>query len=593
VAIVGGGPVGLSASIMLSRLDVPHVLLERHAGTSIHPKAVGLNQRTLEVFRHMGIEERVRAEAAPPATVGRTGWYTSLAGPTPLHGRRIAVRDAWGGGAYTDEYAALSPSRYAVLPQIRLEPLLREVAEGQPQADIRFGATVIALSDPDEDTVTVTYETADGSTATVEADYVIGADGGRTVADLLGIGDTGPTQLLDMVTAHFSADLSEHLVDDGLLIHWFVNPDHAGSIGSGYLYQLGPWDEAGRSAEWVFACAFLPTDPARFDDEDMRGRINRSLGLPDLAVDLHSISHWYIRSVVADRFRSGRCFLVGDAAHRIPPWGALGLNTGVQDAHNLAWKLAAALDRPDLSTLLESYELERRPIAVAVAANSLANFQAHGDVVDVALGLDPVAGPAAGWSALGRLFDDGPDGDPARGAVQAAMSVLDKEFHAHGVELGMSYPAGLVAREPGQPEGCVPDDLLVHHPTTSPGHHLPHTWLDGPRGRASTLDLQEPGRWLLLVDEADEAWRAALADAASPIAASVDVVAVGPTREWRSGPDWAQLREVGSSGALLVRPDAFVAWRAAALPADPAATLHDVLGQLSGVPGTRVVTAGP
>jgi 2,4-dichlorophenol 6-monooxygenase len=139
----------------------------------------------------------------------------------------------------------------------------------------------------------------------------------------------------------------------------------------------------------------------------------------------------------------------------------------------------------------------------------------------------------------------------------------------------------------------VPDDLLVHHPTTSPGHHLPHAWLDGPRGRASTLDLHEPGRWLLLVDEADEAWRAALADAASPIAASVDVVAVGPTREWRSGPDWAQLREVGSSGALLVRPDAFVAWRTAELPADPAATLHDVLGQLSGVPGTTVVTAGP
>ncbi|MGY1604473.1 FAD-dependent monooxygenase [Geodermatophilus sp. SYSU D00815] len=585
VAVVGGGPVGLTTSVLLSRLGVEHVLLERHPGTSIHPKAIGLNQRTIEVFRHLGIEDEVRAHAAPPETVGRTGWYTSFAGPTPLHGRRIAVRDAWGGGAYREEYAAASPSGYAMLPQIRLEPLLRRAAEAHPQADVRFGCTVTGLSDPHGDTVDVSFETADGATGTVTADYVVAADGGRTVGGLLGIGDTGPTNLLDMVSAHFSADLTPHLVDDGNLIHWFVNPDHAGSIGSGYLYHLGPWDEQGRSEEWVFACAFLPTDPARFDDADMRARINRSLGLPDLEVELHSVSHWYIRSVVADRFRAGRVFLVGDAAHRIPPWGALGLNTGVQDAHNLAWKLAAALADPALAPLLHSYETERRPVALTVAANSLANFQNHGGVVDVALGLDPAAPPAEGWAALERLFSDGPEGEAARASVDAAMAVLDKEFHAHGAELGFYYSAGAVLREEGSPGDCVPDDLLVHRPTSAPGHHLPHAWVETADGRRSTLDLVRPGRWLLVVDEAADAWRAAVAGG-SALAGFVDVVDVGPgvERTVRSDAAWTAAREVGPGGALLVRPDTIVAWRSADLPADPAAVLADVLDRLTAAP---------
>ena len=586
VAVVGGGPVGLTASLLLSRLGVRHVLFERHPGTSVHPKAIGLNQRTIEVFRSLGIEDVVREHAAPPGTVGRTGWYTSFAGPTELHGRRIAVRDAWGGGRYRDEYAAASPCGYTMLPQIRLEPLLRAAAEAHPEAELRFGTAVTGLSDPEAGPVTVSWETTDGHRGDVVAEHVIAADGGRTVAGLLGIGDTGPTDLLDMVSAHFSADLSAALPDPGLLIHWFVNPDHAGSIGSGYLYHLGPWDDAGTSEEWVFACAFLPTDPARFDDEDMRARISRSPGLPDLRVDLHSISHWYIRSVVADRFRSGRVYLAGDAAHRIPPWGALGLNTGVQDVHALTWRIAAALADPGLEPLLDDYERERRPVALAVAANSLGNFQAHGGVVDVALGLDPAAGPAAGWAALARLFADGPDGDAARASVHAAMDVLDAEFHAHGAELGWSCPQGTVVREPGQAEGCVPADLLVYRPTTAPGHHLPHAWVTDGGQRRSTLDLVRPGRWALVVDTAAGQWQQALAASPSPLAGLVDVVPVGPDATVRSGEDWTRLREVAPGGALLVRPDTIVAWRAPDLPQDPASALAAALGRL--VRGTVV-----
>lgn len=563
VVVVGGGPVGLTTSLLLSRYGVRHVLLERHQGTSIHPKAIGLNQRTNEIWRSLGLEEQILAAAAPPRTVGRTGWYTSLAGPTPLHGREIAIRDAWGGGRYAEEYAAASPASYTMLPQIRLEPVLRAAAEERAEADIRFGHTVIAI-EQDDDGVTVTVEGPEGR-FDVRAAYLVGADGGRTISDALGIGVTGPTNLVDMVSAHFSADLTQHLPNQECLIYWFINPDHGYSIGSGYLYHLGPWDEKGRSQEWVFACGFLADDPERFDEGAMRARLCDALGLPDLELELHSTSHWYIQSVVADRFREGRCFLVGDAAHRIPPWGALGLNTGAQDAHNLAWKLAAVLADERLAPLLDSYEAERRPIATTVAANSLHNFSSHGGVIDAALGIEPTLPAADGWARLEQLWSGTPEGAALQSSLADAVSYMDIEFHAHGVENGFAYVEGALAPDPDA--SPLPADALVYRPTTRPGHHLPHVWLDLPDGRASTLDLVAPGRFALLVGTVGEQWRAALsALGGHPVTGLVDLVEVDSEA-------WAQVREVAADGAVLVRPDTVVAWRCESLPADSRAAL--------------------
>jgi 2,4-dichlorophenol 6-monooxygenase len=569
VAILGGGPVGLVSSLLLSRLGVEHVLLERHPSTSIHPKAVGLNQRTVEIFRSLGVEEEVRAAGAPARTVSRTAWYTSFDGPTELHGRQIAVRDAWGGGAYADEYAAMSPSSYTMLAQIRLEPILRRAAEERPEADIRFDSPVTAVAQ-DEDGVSITVgHTDDGTVRHIRASYLIGADGGRFIADELGIPMSGESDLVDMVSAHFSADLGDVVPDNGCLINWFVNPDLGGSIGSGYLYHLGPWDEEGRSAEWLFACGFGPDDPERFDEEEMKRRIVRSLGVDGLDATVHSISHWYINAVVADRFRSGRCFLVGDAAHRVPPWGALGLNTGIQDAHNLAWKIAAALRSPELEPLLDTYETERRPIATSVAENSLHNFQNHGGLVDKAIGLDPAAPASTGWEMLADLWSESGSGLERRQALADAIDFMDHEFHAHGAECGFAYPRGAIAGD--GPERALPVDPLVYRPTSAPGHHVPHVWLKGEGGRMSTLDLAAVGRLALIVaPDGAEMWRDAVASAVAPLAALVDVVVVGDERLSDAEGEWERLREVGPRGAVLVRPDTFVAWRSMDMPEDPA-----------------------
>ena len=203
VIIVGGGPVGLSCSILLSLRNIPHLLFERHATTSIHPKAAGINQRTTEIFRVMGIEDEVYAQAAPPTIAGRTAWYTSL-GPA---GREIFSRDAWGGGQYREEYEAFSPSKYCILPQIRLEPILkRRAVELNPNGSF-FNHEVLRVANVDGGGYIEVRNRASGNVRIETASYVVVADGGRMFTEQLGVSWSGEAGLFDMVTAHIRAPI--------------------------------------------------------------------------------------------------------------------------------------------------------------------------------------------------------------------------------------------------------------------------------------------------------------------------------------------------------------------------------------------------
>ncbi|KAI0009257.1 FAD-binding monooxygenase [Xylariaceae sp. FL0662B] len=333
VIIIGGGPSGLATSVALSQRKIPHLLFERYPGTSIHPKAVAFNPRSVEIFRELGVEADFLAQRAPSDTVAQTAWYTDI-GPT---GREIYRRPAWTGHA--ELYAAASPADYICLPQIRAEPILLRRARALNPDGLFHRSEVVDVQehagDDDRDSthVSVFVQHADGPEAKeYRARFVIGADGGRFLVDRLQIPWEGERDVLRMISVHFRAPVSEHH-DPRQLITWLINPNRGGTIGTGYLYHLGPYPlrktSGPGSEEWMFAFAAAPEDLAGLEvgkgaaERDGKGkeklveRVRLSLGLPDLDLEVLTVSQWRVEAVVAARYRSagGRVFLVGDAAH--------------------------------------------------------------------------------------------------------------------------------------------------------------------------------------------------------------------------------------------------------------------------------------
>ncbi|KAK5042880.1 hypothetical protein LTR84_012413 [Exophiala bonariae] len=563
VAIVGGGPVGLVSSILLSMRKIPHVIFEQFPGTSIHPKACGLNQRTMEIFRHIGVEREVVKHRAPLNVAGKTGWYTNI-GP---NGREIYSRDSWGGGKYQEEYRRASPAQYSTLAQIRLEPILqRRALEIAPNC-ISYNSKVTSVKEKG-DKVVLTVDRGNRGSEDVEAQYVLGADGGRGLAESLGIGWEGESDIVDMFTAHFNADIASIHPNKAVFISWLVNPKLRGSRGSGYLYHLGPYyPTREKKEEWVLASPKHPEDPVEFDEKTMVERIRRSLEIPDLDLSLRSISNWTVNAKVAERYRSegGRIFLVGDACHRVPPWGALGMNSGIQDAHNLIWKLGLALKSGQptkYSNFLDTYEKERRPIAQRVARNSLHNMLNHNNIMDGALDITAETSTEENLASVAAYFDESHElYKEKRERVRQAAADLDNEFHAPGIEIGWFYESadingeGLAARHGGQLLADGTFDINNYHPSTIPGHHVPHSWLRKGDTTISTRDLVELDKFVLLTGKSG-IWESVPNDL-------IHVQVIDGEAGWTDiEGTWAQLRGVDEDGAVLIRPDGIVAWRA-------------------------------
>lgn len=566
VAIIGGGPVGLSASILLSLRQIPHVLLERHTGTSIHPKACGINQRTTEIFRLMGIYDEIRTLACPRDVKTRTAWYTSLGneGTNSVDGREIWSRNAWGGGADAEDYEKHSPAGYEILPQIRLEPVLVKRARELSPQSLEFGSEVTDLQERGSSVVLNVLNRETGGTREVLARFVIAADGGRGVTDKLGIKWTGERDILEMASVHFRARIRERHPDPRNFITWFSHPDAGGSIRTGYLYQIGPWPfespEAKANEEWVFACARTPSDPASFGRDDMLKRLKNTLKLGELPVEIISLSHWNVQAISAERYRKGRVFFAGDAAHRIPPWGALGMNTGIQDVQNLVWKLQAALDdEKKYDRLLTSYDTERRPLGQRVAQSSLHNLRSHALVMDAALGMRPEQSSRANRAAIMEYFDEShPEHAARRLAVERASKVLDLEFKAPGLELGWFYPGLGGATEADHAPHLLEGGLLLSEvflPCTVPGHHLPHIWIYKGGQKLPIRDLIPLNKFLLLVHD-QPGWgllKTKLLDIEKITQTDTGNSWIEPTQEWE--------RMLDGHDAVLVRPDGIIAWR--------------------------------
>jgi 2,4-dichlorophenol 6-monooxygenase len=577
VLIVGGGGCGLSASIFLSNLGVEHLLVERHATTSHLPKAHYLNQRTMEVFRQHGVADAIFEVGCPIEMFGQVRWLTSLGGDGPLDRKIIHQMDAFGGASLRETYERDSPVMASNYPQVRLEPLLRREAEKRAPDSIRFNQEVASWTQDADGVIATINDLGSGEQYTIRAQYLIAADGGKTFGPALGTEMAGPTEMLDMVSTHFSADLSEYW-DDRSLITWFLNPEGKDSWGAGAMVQMGPtWGR--KSEEWVFHFAFQPNDPERFDEEKIVPRLRDLLKLPELELEVHKISHWILDRIVAQQWRYGRIFLAGDAAHRQPPTTGLGLNTGIQDAHNLAWKLAQVVHGHAGDALLESYESERLPVSTHGADWALLAFMNH-FVIDAGIGLIPGAPPEVNANAFHALFSPGLIGDALRRRAEICINTQSWEFQAHDVEIGFSYPDGAVSADgtdapPRDPSG------RNYIPTTRPGHRLPHAWLEHAGRRISTHDLTESGKFALITGADSEAWTKAAHEVAGKFGVNLVVVAVGADSAYVDADGrWVELREISDSGAILVRPDNFVGLRSPDLAADAAGALGDALARI-------------
>ncbi len=575
ILVVGGGPAGLSTAVLLAQRGIDVVLFERRASTSPYPRGHLLNVRTMEILHDMGVAEEVYALSPPEDRWHRVAWYTSLDGPTPVHGRKIGHVHAWGGGPDWSRYGVASPRRFANVYQNRLDRVLVERARTLCPGRICFQHEVVGLEvHPDGATATV-FDRESGTRHDVGARYVIAADGGRVCADLLGVDLKGPSDLLDVVNMHVQMDLSAW-ADEEALITYFISPDGHGSF-TGILVALGPDRWANESSEWTVHMAFPLGDPIGDDREELLARARRMFGIEDLEIEVHTISHWQFEGVVADRFRVGPVFLVGDAAHRHPPTGGLGLNCAVQDANNLAWKLDAVLRGIAGDSLLDTYESERRPIAVRYVEHSLKNAGGHRGVA-AALGLTGDQSAEEGWREIGVWAEDSIEGERRRAAAAAAVAANSDDYSQLNIEAGFAYETGALLPDgtPPPPSHASP---ILYEPTARPGHHIPHVWLTRDGATVSTVDLVARSGFTLFVHaDHERVWRAAASSVSEELRCRIEVVAIGPGgRLVDVTGEWSQVRGTGDEGAVLVRADRHVAWRHPDVGADHQAKLHEAI----------------
>ncbi|MER5894538.1 FAD-dependent monooxygenase [Streptomyces sp. NPDC001876] len=530
VLIVGGSLVGLSASLFLSRLGVRHLLVEKHAHTSTHPRGRGNNVRTMELFRTAGAEQLIR----DAASVLEDNHGILQAGSLTGDDQEWLFKEIDPGGGL----ARFSPSGWCLCSQNDLEPVLVTHARDQG-SELRFSSELLTFEQDADGVTAVVKDRETGEHTTVRADYLVAADGPRSpIREQLRIGQSGPGDLFHNVSITFrSRQLASVVGDRRFIVCYLTNPEADGA--------LLPVDN---EEQWVFHAPWQPDRGETledFSDERCAEHIRRAVGAPGLDVEITGKAPWHAAERVAERYGVGRVFLAGDSAHEMSPTGAFGSNTGIQDAHNLAWKLAAVISGEAGPGLLGTYEAERLPVAKATSARASARSGEH--------------------SHPGYAGSPGPTGGRKGGMLTVALGYR----YLRGAVLGTDTDLPVV------PEGMGL--------TGEPGTRAPHLWVDRDGVRLSTLDLYERS-FVLLCDAGHPEWRAAAVRAAERLKVRLDAFTIGSGQGADLRPaneaDWSAAHGTSPEGAVLVRPDGFVAWRSEGGVADAEATLYEALTTL-------------
>ncbi len=586
VLIVGGGGAGLTASMLLAGLGVEHLLVSARPTTSDLPKAHVLNQRSMEVLEDVGAADAIAQRSTPAEQMAATAFYAGFAGPDADHGRRLARLESWGAGGADDSWRSASAWRQLNLPQIRLEPALKARADELSPGRIRFNHELLDLEQDGQGVHALIRDHGAGRDYVVRCEYLLGADGGRLIHRLIGVEYEGLGVVAQTATLHVTADFSRWAQDADVLIRWIFSPQ-AGVLV--VMVPMGPERWGPASEEWVIHLNYPLDDPRAQSDAKIEADVRHALGIEDCPFQIHKITRWAVDAVIAEGFRRDRVFLMGDAAHRHPPTGGLGLTSAIHDAQNLCWKLAAVLAGHASPALLDSYEAERRPADQRNCQRSLENALNH--FATTSMLVAPENTPQQNMEALRRVWSGRPEDAAHRAQVLRSMRAQSMEFSELNVEYGVHYESAAVV-----PDGTSPpqplDEIRVYEPSTRPGAPLPHAWIDDEGGnRRPIKDLVAPGRFLLIAGEDGEPWCEAARQLAEEAELPLDALRIGhldgDLYDVRCG--WLRQRQIQSDGAILVRPDRYVAWRASTASEDPRGALAHALGQVLARPvGTPV-----
>ncbi|GGP08619.1 FAD-dependent oxidoreductase [Oceanobacillus neutriphilus] len=503
VIVVGGSLVGLSTAMFLAKQGVSTILVERHPGSSAHPRATGFTPRTMELFRTVGIAEQI--PQAPTKFRLRRARVESLAG-------EWFEESEWTPGKQQLPDIEYSPYRGAAIAQDRLEPILRDKAI-ELGAEVRMNTELISFEQDSTGVTAFLRSREDENEYTLRADYLVAADGNRSpIREKLGIGRNGHGHIRTMRSVLFRAPLEKYLASG---IRQF-NIDQPGLKAFLTTYGDGRW-------------VLMFNDDKERDEEELLHAVQNAIGRPDLNIEIITTGRWKLSALIADKFSSGRIFLAGDAAHTLPPTrGGFGANTGIEDAYNLAWKLSAVLSGESSTEILDTYDAERRPIA---------------------------------WLRHDQTFAR-PDYKSNVDDTENDVIIIDDD----AMEFGQLYRSKAII---GTDTKLSPA-LRIEQWAGQPGTRAPHLWANKNGEKITTLDLFECG-WVLLTE--DERWITLAESVGEQLGVKLKCCQVG-TDVVMSDPEvFREAFGLGHTGATLVRPDGYIAWRSADMPENPHCTL--------------------
>jgi 2,4-dichlorophenol 6-monooxygenase len=572
VLIVGSGPTGATMALALATYGVKAHMVSRWNWLADTPRAHITNQRTMEVFRDLGLADEIARYATPWDAMGDMPFAESLAG------RELVRLRAWGtGDDRVGDYIKASPCGMADIIQPKLEPVLLKAA-AERGASFSFNTEYLSHEQDSEGVTVGLKDRLNDRAYSIRARYLFGADGARSViAEQIGLPIHGHMARAGTVYVSFEADLSRYMKHRPSILNWIVS-SHAsfGEIGLGLLRAVQPWKH------WIAGWGFdISKGEPDLSDQTIRQKIRVLIGDNSIEPIIQRASVWYVNQAYATEYARDRVFCGGDAVHRHPPSSGLGMNTCVQDAFNLAWKLAFVIKGYADPALLQTYSDERAPIGkqVVLRANqSRLDYAPLNASFRVAEAENPVL------AGIERFRSATPEGEAARLAVAQALELKNTEFNAQGTEMNQRYESAAVLPDRTMQCKAAAQDVQLHCvPTTQPGAKIPHAWLvNQHHERISTLDLVGRGKFTLITGLTGKLW----AEAASGLDETyLRTVVIGSPEAEDVYCAWQKLREVDESGALLVRPDGTVAWREKSCPAtvqDASDTLinalHTILG---------------